>query len=258
MATIAPPSGSACISAARAATSAHASSRVSTPATWAAASSPIEWPATKSGVTPTTPAAGTAPLRGRRSRAGCAPSRRGPRRCGRSRRGRARPGRRSRSKVSANTGKTRRSRPMPTRWLPCPVNRNASEPGRAALWVAAASARSPSASWTTARCSCVARDASARATGVRSPSDVRDRERACARSAGRVFADSTSGTIGASAAGGRAVRGGLFEDRVGVGAGDAERRHRRPPDRGGPVAGLGEQFDAAGRPSRRAGWARRC
>ena len=44
MATIAPPAGSACINRPRAATSAHASARDSTPATCAAATSPIEWP----------------------------------------------------------------------------------------------------------------------------------------------------------------------------------------------------------------------
>ncbi len=43
-ATIAPPSGSACISRPRAATRAAASSSDHTPATCAAASSPIEWP----------------------------------------------------------------------------------------------------------------------------------------------------------------------------------------------------------------------
>ncbi|CAM5423452.1 hypothetical protein SBADM41S_05640 [Streptomyces badius] len=51
-ATIAPPSGSACMSPPRAATSVQASSRLSTPATCAAASSPMECPATTSGVTP--------------------------------------------------------------------------------------------------------------------------------------------------------------------------------------------------------------
>ncbi len=51
-ATMPPPSGSACISRPRAATSAQASARDSTPATWAAASSPIEWPTRKSGRTP--------------------------------------------------------------------------------------------------------------------------------------------------------------------------------------------------------------
>ncbi len=42
--TIAPPPGRACISRPRAATSAAASSRDSTPAAWAADSSPMEWP----------------------------------------------------------------------------------------------------------------------------------------------------------------------------------------------------------------------
>ncbi len=43
-ATIAPPSGRACMSRPRAATSAAASSSDQTPATCAAASSPMEWP----------------------------------------------------------------------------------------------------------------------------------------------------------------------------------------------------------------------
>ncbi len=51
-ATIAPPAGSACISAARADTSFAASPRDSAPATCAAAISPTEWPTTKSGRTP--------------------------------------------------------------------------------------------------------------------------------------------------------------------------------------------------------------
>jgi hypothetical protein len=43
-ATIAPPRGNACIKPLRAETRVTASSRESTPATWAATSSPIEWP----------------------------------------------------------------------------------------------------------------------------------------------------------------------------------------------------------------------
>ncbi|GAA1012146.1 hypothetical protein GCM10009556_038230 [Acrocarpospora pleiomorpha] len=52
IATMAPPAGSACINRPRAATSAQASSRVNTPATCAATSSPIECPASASGRTP--------------------------------------------------------------------------------------------------------------------------------------------------------------------------------------------------------------
>ncbi len=57
--------------------------------------------------------------------------------------------------------------------------------------------------------------------------------------------------------------GGLFEDDVGVGAADPERRDGGParPVGGGPVAGLGEQFDVSRAPVdvfswayRRAGW----
>ncbi|ODA69108.1 hypothetical protein APS67_006741 [Streptomyces sp. AVP053U2] len=51
-ATITPPAGSACINRPRAATNAHASARENTPATYAAAISPIECPATNSGRTP--------------------------------------------------------------------------------------------------------------------------------------------------------------------------------------------------------------
>ncbi|MGX1370258.1 hypothetical protein RKD19_005617 [Streptomyces canus] len=51
-ATIAPPSGRACISRPRAATSRAPSASENTPATCAAASSPMECPATKSGRTP--------------------------------------------------------------------------------------------------------------------------------------------------------------------------------------------------------------
>ncbi len=51
-ATIVPPSGRACMSLPLAATSAAASSRESTPQTWAAASSPMECPARKAGLTP--------------------------------------------------------------------------------------------------------------------------------------------------------------------------------------------------------------
>ncbi|GAA4152608.1 hypothetical protein GCM10022251_20960 [Phytohabitans flavus] len=51
-ATIAPPAGNACISEARAETNVQASERDSTPATCAAAISPMEWPATWSGRRP--------------------------------------------------------------------------------------------------------------------------------------------------------------------------------------------------------------
>ena len=70
-ATIAPPAGSACISRPRAATSCAASASDSTPATCAAASSPIEWPDQEVRPShPTTPPAGTAPPRPRTARAG--------------------------------------------------------------------------------------------------------------------------------------------------------------------------------------------
>ncbi len=52
IASIAPPAGSACISRARSETSVQASGSDSTPATWAAAISPTEWPTSTSGVMP--------------------------------------------------------------------------------------------------------------------------------------------------------------------------------------------------------------
>lgn len=52
IAAIAPLAGAACISRPRAATSVHASGRENTPARWAAASSPTEWPSRKSGRRP--------------------------------------------------------------------------------------------------------------------------------------------------------------------------------------------------------------
>ena len=51
-ATITPPPGSSCIRRPRAATSTHTSASDNTPATCAAANSPIECPATKSGTSP--------------------------------------------------------------------------------------------------------------------------------------------------------------------------------------------------------------
>ncbi len=51
-ASIAPPAGNACISRPRAVTILAASARDSTPATWAAAISPTEWPTSTSGRTP--------------------------------------------------------------------------------------------------------------------------------------------------------------------------------------------------------------
>ncbi len=133
-ATIAPPAGSACISADRTVTSFAASRRLSTPATWAAAISPIEWPARKSGFTPhdstsrnsATSIANSAgcvvPVR--LSRSWSSPqmtfSRSAPRWPSTS------------SKASLNTGnRACSSRPMPRRCEPWPANRNASLPERA-------------------------------------------------------------------------------------------------------------------------------
>ncbi|GLY16576.1 hypothetical protein Kisp01_35910 [Kineosporia sp. NBRC 101677] len=60
-APMAPPSGRACMSRARLATSRAAPSRLSTPAAWAAAISPTEWPATASGVIPAAASSATRP-----------------------------------------------------------------------------------------------------------------------------------------------------------------------------------------------------
>ena len=83
-AVIAPPAGSACISRARAATSAHASCSDSTPAAYAAVTSPTEWPGHRVGVDPArAPAAPPARRRPRTARPARTPSdppahRRGP------------------------------------------------------------------------------------------------------------------------------------------------------------------------------------
>ncbi len=136
---MAPPSGSACMSRPRAATRMVASCSVRTPATCAAAISPTECPARWSGRIPQ--------LSSRRwratstaNRAGCAYSVR----CSSSASGV--PGRAKRtslsglgswrskwaqtsSRASANAGcAAASSRPMPDRWLPCPVNRKPSSP----------------------------------------------------------------------------------------------------------------------------------
>ncbi|CAM5682014.1 hypothetical protein SANTM175S_06491 [Streptomyces antimycoticus] len=134
-AIIAPPAGSSCISRPRAATSFAASASESTPATWAAASSPIEWPDRKSAFRPqvstsrnsATSMANSAgwvnPVRS--SAAASSPN-------STSRSGRSRCASRwahTSSSASANTGKVSySSRPMPSRWLPCPVKRNATLP----------------------------------------------------------------------------------------------------------------------------------
>ncbi len=158
-ATIAPPVGSCCIRRPRAATSTAASDSDRTPATCAAASSPTEWPSSRSGTTPQCSKSRYSAT-SRANRAGWANSVRWTSSaCGlpsgansTSRSGRASCGSRCRqtaSNASANTAnRPYTSRPMPGRWLPCPANRAAvrpertsptTTPGAAPVWARASS-----------------------------------------------------------------------------------------------------------------------
>ncbi len=143
-ATMAPPSGSACISLPRAATSMAASSRESTPATWAAANSPTEWPATRSGTTPQCSSSRYSAT-SKANSAGCVysvrSSSRPPSSDGvvshiTSRRGRSSCTSRcptTSSRAEAKTGwRAYSSRPMPAHWLPWPENRKAVRPSTGA------------------------------------------------------------------------------------------------------------------------------
>ncbi len=222
IASIAPPAGSACISLARAATSVQASAREKTPATWAAAISPTEWPVTTSGLTPRESSRRVSAT-SKAKRAGWVISVSSSTPAGSvniaSRSGygnRASSRAQISSSASANTGKApARSRPMPSRWLPCPVNSRASlppwpppvtTPGAA---VRSASARRPASSssrsvpTTTARCSSSARSparaAPVAAIGVSCV--VQDAScSACARSASGVLAEISHGVTGSSTA----------------------------------------------------------
>ena len=137
-----PPSGTAAISRPRAATSRAASGSVSTPATCAADSSPIECPSSASGRTPSAAscrwsATWSAKRAGwvtsvRSSRAASAEPgsvhisvRSGRSRCGSS-------AAQTSSSAAAKTGSSAASsRPVPSRWLPCPV-KSTGDPGTAA------------------------------------------------------------------------------------------------------------------------------
>ncbi len=188
-AAIDPPGGSSCISRPRAATSVPASARDSTPATWAATTSPTECPSSLSGRSPhaeyransavsSANSAGWANSVVSSSAAPSVPgsakttSRNGRRRCGSSRAQAA-------SKAAAYAGNAAyNSRPMPGRCPPCPEKRNACRPGAAArprttsgpsapAASAASAARKPSGSSAsrTARCANRLRERiSARAT----------------------------------------------------------------------------------------------
>jgi hypothetical protein len=130
---MAPPAGSARIRRPRAATSRAVSGRDSTPATWAAATSPIECPASRSGRTPqdsssrysaTSMANSAGWVRSVSSSSspeamtsanGCSSS--------------GSSWWHTSSKAARKAGNTRySSRPIPVRWAPCPVNRKPSRP----------------------------------------------------------------------------------------------------------------------------------
>ncbi len=177
-ATIAPPAGRACMSLPRVSTRTAASSSDRTPATWAAAISPIEWPATTSGVIPQCSRVRNRATSSANS-AGCVTAVRSSASASApnttSRNGRSNWARTS-SNARANTGtESYSSRPMPSRWEPWPVNRNAVLP---VVVVdsprprAARSRRTCSQSWATtaARCSWVVRASSEWPTSRRSSS----------------------------------------------------------------------------------------
>ncbi len=163
-AIMAPPAGSSSISRPRAPTSSAASARVMTPAACAAAISPMECPARWSGVTPQevrsrNRAVSTA------KRAACAywvrwsSSASGEPGSANSTSPRGTSRWRSRWSAaswsaSANTGNAlTSSRPMPRRWLPWPVNRNAVRPVARVVPVSAPGAGAPSARAVRVRCS---------------------------------------------------------------------------------------------------------
>ncbi|RGC64959.1 hypothetical protein C5N14_31075 [Micromonospora sp. MW-13] len=229
-ASMPPPAGSACISRPRAATRAHASARDSTPATWAAVISPIEWPPTRSGAIPNdSTSRNSATSTANRpawvntvwssSSASAVPgsaNSTGFSGCGSSG---SSPAHTSSSTV-ANPGKyPYSSRPMPARCAPWPENSTARGP-RSAAWPAttapdgspAASARSPATrssrpvASTTARLSRADRevtDEKATSSGRRSGSAASHAAQrpACAASAAASRADTGTGTTGRSTAG---------------------------------------------------------
>ncbi len=164
---IAPPSGSASISRPRASTRTHASRSDSTPAAWAAATSPTEWPSTWSGRSPHDSSSRSSATWTANS-AGCAKSIRArrswssPQTTSRSAGSNSA---RTASNASANTAKRwYSSRPMPTCWVPCPENMNATTGSLTALATEAPAAGSTAAS---AVSPALARDRSAATTAAR-------------------------------------------------------------------------------------------
>ncbi|CAM4279106.1 hypothetical protein KIPE111705_46465 [Kibdelosporangium persicum] len=224
----APPAagGSSCISLPRAATSTQASSTVSTPATCAAASSPIEWPTRKSGriphcssrrnnATSNANSAAWVNIVPSSSTASDVPS---------SAKATARSERPSNGSSRAHTSSNApakagcapcSSRPMPSRCAPCPVNRKASRPSatESGGTVPSASSSSPASSSPRSRPSTMARRSSlARAVPSVNAMSATSRSgwssmcvirlRACARRACAPRAETVSGTTGGATTGG--------------------------------------------------------
>ncbi len=159
-AAIAPRRSTDPMSAPRRTTSRAASASENTPATWAAAISPTEWPRTTSGRTPQdsnsrTSASSNAKMAGW---ANCVSSIRAPSVIA----SRTSAGNRARtsSKARANTGNaSASSRPIPARCEPWPVNTNAVRPPRAGTtWPERSRSTSSSRVWPTAAIRCSSAD----------------------------------------------------------------------------------------------------
>ncbi len=198
-ASIAPPGGRACIDRARIVTRAQASRRDRTPATWAAVISPSECPATTSGRTPqdstsrysATPTANSAgwahPVRSSSSASSPHITSSSGLSSHRSSSGT------TSSSALANTGnRSCRSRPIPSRWEPWPVNTTPTRPRPATPSTTA----SPTMATRCSKCDRV--DASDHPTSTRSSpgrSPAQDRSRsAWSRAAAADRPDSTHGT----------------------------------------------------------------
>ncbi len=208
-AIIAPPSGRASMSRARAATSVAASSSDSTPATCAAVSSPTECPATMSGRTPHDSNSRYSATSWAK-RAGCVnPVRSRPSPSHITSRNGSPSASTTSSSARANTGNASySSRPIPARWLPCPENTNAVLPCTGVppetTVASPLSSSSRSRPTTTARCSNTLRavaSENATSSGDRSsrPARYPASRSACARNAPSPRPDSTHGTTGIGA-----------------------------------------------------------
>ena len=278
------PRGSACINRARAATSAHASSSDSTPATCAAASSPIECPATKSGRTPHDSSSRNSATSTANS-AGCvypvsSSDRRRRRTSPRAAAVQLRVQVRAHLVERLGEHRERASyspAPMPGRCDPWPVNRNAARPdARPRSRRPAAIALRPASELVAVgaddhravlqrrprRWPATHADVGRREVRV-GPGERREPRRPARRSALGACADTTHGDQPAVRAGVgvRRVALGrrLLEDDVRVGAADPERRTRRPGAAASPSGQAAPRSAARPRPptSRRAATARR-